>query len=154
MVSSLSQNQLKSMHLRLTSNEIVKLITYELCALPSPFSPSPPTCILSFNIFELHKNGLVISECYTAGWGGGYVHTNWVRKLNFRMDNGFDLYFHNPKQLSRGGGTLDPLPRGGNHPRINKKNGSCDISNENSWKTIQICQLNVHLTPYLTVISS
>ena len=39
--------------------------------------------------------------CWLFYWGG-HVHTNWDRKLIFCMNNGLDLYFHNPNQFLRG----------------------------------------------------
>ena len=50
---------------------------------------------------------------------GGHVHTNWNRKLIFCVNNGFDLYFHNPHQFLRG--ALSTPPLGGNHPEINQQ---------------------------------
>ena len=91
--------------------------------------------------------------CWLFYWGG-HVHIGRARRLNFGLDNGLDLYFHNPKQFLRGGGTLDP-PRGGNHPK-NWKNMfwvMWHINRKPIKSSIQICQFNAHLTTNLTVSS-
>ena len=50
----------------------------------------------------------------------GNVHNIQDRELNFGMDNGIDLYFHNLEKFLRGD-TLDPPPRGITTPKIEKK---------------------------------
>ena len=55
----------------------------------------------------------------------------------FGMNNGLDFYFHNLKELLRGGGHPGPPLQGGNPPKYWKKCfGSCDISNESPRKTL------------------
>ena len=52
--------------------------------------------------------------------GGGHVHSFWDRKLNFCMDIGLDLYFHNLKKKLR----YPPSgpPQGGRNPQIHLQN--------------------------------
>ena len=75
--------------------------------------------------------------CWLFYWGG-HVHIGWARKLNFGMDNGLHLYFHDTKQFLKGAHS-GPLPIKGRvttRKSTKKEIGSCDISNESSWKTL------------------
>ena len=91
--------------------------------------------------------------CWLFYWGG-HVHIGWARKLNFGMDNGLDLYFHNTKQFW-GGVLWTPPPRRGNHPEINKNINQVmwHIKRKLLKNSIQLCQLNADLTHYLSVSS-
>ena len=76
---------------------------------------------------------------YNCFFSGEHVHTNWDRKLNFGMDNGIDLYFHNLKKVLSGRGDSGPPPlsREVTTPKIRKKClGSCDILIESLWEAL------------------
>ena len=75
---------------------------------------------------DTHQNmllskGVVTHESRICRWGGGgHVHSFWDRKLNFCMDIGLDLYFHNLKKKLR----YPPSgpPQGGWNPQIHPQN--------------------------------